>query len=77
MKFNKLPVAALAVLFSLAATGVAVAQDQTEMSDQETCELAAEEAGMTSEGDIRDYVEQCMEEIRQQNALEEGSNDWQ
>ena len=77
MKLKKLSVATLAVFFSLSATGVAVAQDEPEMSDQEMCELEAEEAGMMSQGDIRDYVEQCLEEVRLQNEMEESASDWQ
>ncbi|MCG7988462.1 MAG: hypothetical protein ABW157_15240 [Candidatus Thiodiazotropha sp. LLP2] len=60
--------AALSAWVAISLTGgIALAQDEPEMSDAQYCEMEAEEAGMMNESDIRDYVKQCLEEIRLQD----------
>jgi len=76
MVFKNAALSAWLVL-SLAASGIALAQEEPEMSNQALCELEAEEAGMMNEDDIRDYVEQCLNELRQQNESESSSSNWE
>jgi len=74
MKLKKLACLSILVVFSLLG-GAVVAEEAPDMSDQELCELEAEEAGMMSEDDILDYVEQCLEEFRHQNDVDDNQDD--
>lgn len=50
------------------ASGAVVAQGETEMTDQQFCEQEARQEGITDATEIKAYVEQCLEDIRQETA---------
>ena len=50
----------------------ASAMEEAEMNDTEYCESEAEQAGMVDGDDVREYVAQCLDEIRSQ---EEGDSE--
>lgn len=66
MKFIKISAFLASAIISLSLGGVVAAQDVSDMSDRQLCELEAREAGMMDESDIQDYVEQCLEGLVQQ-----------
>jgi len=73
MKLNKLVALPVVVLMSFLAFDLAAAQETAEMTDQQYCELEAEEAGVSDTADARAFIVQCLEEIRQQNEEDKGS----
>ena len=72
MKINKsIYVTALMSILMLTVNGIALAKDPLEMSDKESCEQEAKEAGMSvgtvNDKDLQDFIAQCLKEIREQN----------
>ena len=63
--------ASLATVLAFASYGIAMAEDEPEVSDQQYCEMDADEAGMIDERDIREYVAQCLDELRRENDASE------
>lgn len=64
MKINKsIYVTALMPIILLAVSGAALAKDALEMSDKESCEQEAKESGL-QDNEFKEYVTQCIEEIR-------------
>ncbi|MDH5327954.1 MAG: hypothetical protein OEZ68_11810 [Gammaproteobacteria bacterium] len=59
MKFKR--VLSLLALMSLLAGGVALAEE--EMTPQQSCEQAAEEAGLSDPADVSAYVQTCLEDM--------------
>lgn len=55
--------ASFVFVIALAVPGVASAEEEQEMSNQQYCEKEAKEAGMVEEKDIQEYVEQCLAEL--------------
>lgn len=75
MDIKKLTGLSAVVVFSLMLGGGVLAQDQPEVTDQELCQMEAEEAGMMDENDIHDYVEQCLDELHRQEEPNNNSSD--
>lgn len=73
VKLSNLVALPAVVLMSLLMFKQAVAQETAEMTDQQFCELEAEEAGVSDTADVRAFIAQCLEEIRQQNEEDMGS----
>jgi len=74
MKTNKIMTLPVLMFLSLMVAGPAAAQEAEDITDQQYCEQDAEEAGMRDAEDIREFVQQCLEEFRMQNE-ESGESD--
>ena len=71
---QKLLAAALMFVSVFAATGIASAAEEEEMTAQQNCEQEAKQAGMTEEQDIQEYVAQCLAEAAQKNSAPEAES---
>jgi len=72
MKIYKIFCVGTLMLFSLlAVNGIALAKDPLEMSDKESCEQEAKEAGMSagavSDKELQEFIAQCLKEIREED----------
>lgn len=63
MKLTNIFINALIFVLVLSVSGIAAAQDEQEMTNQQYCEKEAKEAGMTDDQDVKEYVSQCLAEI--------------
>jgi hypothetical protein len=50
----------------LSSIGIAVAEDEAEMTNQQYCEKEAKDAGMTEGKEASDYIAQCLADIEAQ-----------
>ena len=62
-KFKFSTIIMIAVM--LAGAGIAVADEEAKMTDQQYCEKEAKEAGMSAEKDVSEYVTQCLAEVQE------------
>ena len=76
MKMQKSMLAAVVSLLLWAGQGVALAENEAEMSDQQYCEQEAEQAGMMDAQDIKDYVVQCLAELKQMESDPESASEF-
>lgn len=63
---NYLFFAIFMVSMILSGVGVAVAEEESEMTNQQYCEKEAKEAGMSEGKEAADYVAQCLADIEAQ-----------
>ena len=67
MKTNRFRPLPVLLVMSLMVAGAAQAEEEPQISDQQFCELEAESAGMMDAADIREYVQQCLDELEMKN----------
>ena len=64
---------AFMLVIVLSVSGIASAEEQSEMTNQQYCEKEAKEAGMPEGQDSEDYVAQCLSEIEAKSGSMEES----
>ena len=70
MRMNKLSQSIALATITLVMGGVAVAQEEPEMTDREYCQLEAEDMGLVEKDEIQEYVAGCLNDIRLQAEAE-------